>query len=842
MLSPEDRQILSAALRVLAECCDGARTKDRAGFSAIHVDVGHWLAQKDPAAWGENDVGMAAALVRHYRKTQLDPEGKDAKLSDVLERAKRDCTTRPKKIKVDGRVEIVDGNSDVHDDVTKRIRVYSNYKRELIEEQKDLIDNIYIDGTDKGRDAAGCLENAMAVQAMARKWGLRLPDNWTEVTADWPAVRHVSVVSGVIEIRGVSRDDFGDGQSGDNRFDWRRGWIGRLPGSSWNLAWASERIAEIDPDLPGLASLALEVRRAEQEEARLRTMSAALEGDASLIQGLPQPTARAIKPFQIGGISYILNNPCCIVADEQGLGKSLQALIAVELANAYPAVVVAPAVARIAWRREIERWLPHRRAHVIGVGKGAQGVPLTKAGVDVLILNYELLGANAEVMASLNPKTFVLDEAQYLKTHDSKRTEKIKEVLKATNPQSVLLLTGTPIMNRPSELLTMLTVLPRGGALERLGGFWHFARRYCDLKETFIGWGRTVLDFSGSSNLDELHDRLRATCLLRREKKQALPELADKVYLTVEAEISNRAEYEVAKTEFARWLEDNRQREEKQNKQPHRPDYRSDDIEDEWSDLVADLLSDLGCSQRSEALQKITYLRQLSGVGKIAEAANWIARFLAEGPSSKLVVFAYHLEVQTALAAQFPGSLTIAGNDSPLARDRAIQKFQHDASNRLIICSLKATQTALTLTAASTALFIDLDWTPSSLDQAADRIHRIGQMDVARIVTLIAPQTMDDRMMAVLEKKRGIISQAITNQKGNENNPIAPFGYLKNGMPRLQAPGPGRPRKYSDDERRERNNKVKAAWKNVHRDKQAAYTRAWRQRAAPEASASQERE
>ena len=142
-----------------------------------------------------------------------------------------------------------------------------------------------------------------------------------------------------------------------------------------------------------------------------------------------------------------------------------------------------------------------------------------------------------------------------------------------------------------------------------------------------------MLDFSGSSNLDELHDRLRATCLLRREKKQALPELADKVYLTVAAEITNRAEYDEANTDFVRWLENNKPREQKQQSQPQAPDDGSCEDGDEWGELLADILDGLSSWQRSEALQKITYLRQLSGVGKIAKAADWITQFLAEHPS-----------------------------------------------------------------------------------------------------------------------------------------------------------------------------------------------------------------
>jgi superfamily II DNA/RNA helicase len=130
--------------------------------------------------------------------------------------------------------------------------------------------------------------------------------------------------------------------------------------------------------------------------------------------------------------------------------------------------------------------------------------------------------------------------------------------------------------------------------------------------------------------------------------------------------------------------------------------------------------------------------------------------------------------------------LAITGDMSAKSRREAIRSFQDDPEVRIIICSLKAAQTAITLTAARRALLVELDWTPSSLEQAEDRIHRIGQAGQVVITYLVARETLDERMAAVLGTKR----EKIKIVAGSN----APFGYRNDGSARKQRPGPGRPR------------------------------------------------
>jgi superfamily II DNA/RNA helicase len=208
-------------------------------------------------------------------------------------------------------------------------------------------------------------------------------------------------------------------------------------------------------------------------------------------------------------------------------------------------------------------------------------------------------------------------------------------------------------------------------------------------------------------------------------------------------------------------------------------------------------------------------LRQLAGIGKIPAAVEWMRKRVKD---EKLVVFAFHVEVQERLAeALAPDSpLSITGEMSLKARRDAIQRFQSDPASRVIVCSLTAAQTAITLTAARRVLMVELDWTPSALEQAEDRVHRIGQTAQVEITYLRATGTLDDRMAAILAGKREAIATLAAA--------AAPFGYRKDGAPRKQPPGPGRPR-LDPATRAARRKTSKAVWQASHPDWMREYMR-----------------
>ncbi|MDQ8043372.1 MAG: DEAD/DEAH box helicase [Solirubrobacteraceae bacterium] len=491
-----------------------------------------------------------------------------------------------------------------------------------------------------------------------------------------------------------------------------------LIADAWNAAalrqYAEDYDLELDDEtIELLEGLTEEHRRAEEIVA----MSSATEGSGNL--ELPM-SAEALMAFQVAGVEYALDRRRTFIADEQGLGKTLQALQTIEADNAYPAVILCPASLKLNWEREASRWLPHRTRRVF-TGRGAQSTD-----ADLLILNYEIVEWHREDLAKLAPGALILDESHYCKSPKAKRTKAVQALAEDLPSGSLrLALTGTPLVNRPKELVPQLRIL---GRLGEFGSGAGFERR-----------------FGSPEERERLHWHLRRTCYLRRLKKDVLPQLPDKQRAVVPVELSNATDYARAEREFMGWL-----------------------IEQFGG--TDELDRKLTSAERGKALVKLGALRRLAGQGKVEMAASWIEDFLESG--EKLVVFANHVDVQHALADRFPEAVHILGADSPEVRDRAVQRFQEDPAVQLCVCSLRVAAHGLTLTAASDVAFVELGWTPAEHDQAEDRCHRIGQEDSVTAWYLLASGTIDERIAQLIENKRRIVSSVIDGTAGDDTSAI----------------------------------------------------------------------
>lgn len=227
-----------------------------------------------------------------------------------------------------------------------------------------------------------------------------------------------------------------------------------------------------------------------------------------------------LRPFQKACVKYIASNPKSIIADEPGLGKTIEALAAVQHLNAYPAVVVCPATLKLNWRLEAKRWLPGKTVEIWERGN-------VKAA-DIIITNYEMMPRQEAEIRELEPKALIFDESHKLKNKKGVRTKSALALSKGI--EVVLELTGTPVMNRAEELISQLKIV---GHLEDLGGEWTILRRYC--------WN--------SDKTEEFNQNLRATCFVRREKDKVLDELPKKQRIVVPVAVSlanyNRRKKEV---------------------------------------------------------------------------------------------------------------------------------------------------------------------------------------------------------------------------------------------------------------------------------------------------------
>ena len=183
---------------------------------------------------------------------------------------------------------------------------------------------------------------------------------------------------------------------------------------------------------------------------------------------------------------------------------------------------------------------------------------------------------------------------------------------------------------------------------------------------------------------------------------------------------------------------------------------------------------------------RLNNLRQLAAHGKLPTALAWIGDFLASG--EPLVVFAEHIAIQKALMERFPEACHILGADSGRNRQDAVDAFQREDGPQLIVCSIKAASQGITLTRASNVAFLELDWTPARHDQAEDRLHRIGQESAVTAWYLLAPDTIDETMVTLLQRKRALIDAVTDGQVRDEEPMIAavvrelrsrPFRHLR---------------------------------------------------------------
>ena len=490
-----------------------------------------------------------------------------------------------------------------------------------------------------------------------------------------------------------------------------------MPGATSNLVpldpWLADQLdaflARHDVEVAGPAAEALggllaEHRRASGAIRRSRADSAEPIADTAAVLG------GELAPFQWAGVRYALDARRAFLADEQGLGKTVEALATIEADNAYPAIVVCPASIKLGWEREVARWLPHRSVAVV---RGRSPVPPTG---EITIVNYEIVAAHFAALARRPLRAIVIDESHYCKNPQAKRTQAVRRLAHSVAPDGLrLALTGTPVLNHPDELIAQLRVI---GRLEEFGSGARFSR-----------------EFQTERSEERLHWHLRRRCFVRRLKSEVLPQLPAKRQVVVPVSPTNEREYRLAEHDVIAWL-------------------RSQPL-----DLSA-LDARIAATLRAERLAQLTTLQRLAARGKLAAALAWLEDFLSSG--EPLVVFARHVEVQQAVLARFPDALHLLGRDSLAQREMSIAAFQQAAGPRLIVCATRVAAQGITLTRASNVCFLELEWTPAMHDQAEDRCHRIGQRDSVTSWYLLAADTIDETMARLIQRKRELVS-AVTD-------------------------------------------------------------------------------
>lgn len=416
-------------------------------------------------------------------------------------------------------------------------------------------------------------------------------------------------------------------------------------------------------------------------------------------------------PYQRKGVTFLERRKGrALIADEMGLGKTVQVLGWLQHRRSYrPTIIICPTSVRLHWQSLIrlmlheECYLPYSQT-AAGIGYENQSF---------IIIHYSIVPFWVDWLRALKPKVIVVDEAQAIKTNNTKRTNAVKAL--ARKVPHVIGLTGTPIVNRPSEAFNILQIIDR----KTFPNQRKYAERYCDRKLTYWGW-----DESGAINIPELHELL-SSVMLRRRKVDVLKSLPPKIRSFVPLELTNRKEYTAAEKDFIGYVRETEGKEAAKK------------------------------ANKAAALTKVTFLRLLAARGKLEQAIDWIANTIEE---QKLVVFAVHREILDPVFNAFRKvAVRVDGSVNEAERGRAIDRFQKDPKCRLFVGQTQAAGTGITLTAASNVAFLELPWTPGDLLQCEDRCHRIGQVNSVTIHYLLAANTIDEKMADLIDRKRRIL-------------------------------------------------------------------------------------
>jgi hypothetical protein len=472
---------------------------------------------------------------------------------------------------------------------------------------------------------------------------------------------------------------------------------------------------------------------------------------------LDLPEGLKLYRFQAESVRFLESRRGrAVIAHEMGLGKTVISLSWLRIhPEARPAICVVPASLKINWQREARKWLANNE--LIQVVSGRPNGNGQKLWGSVIVINYDILKDWVKAIKVLNPQAVVFDESHFLKNPKAQRTQAGKELTK--NIPHVIAMSGTPIINRPSEFYNAInlvnpTVFP---------SWYKYASRYCAPK--FNGF---ATEYTGASHTEELHQILTNpdTGIMHRYlKKDVLKDLPAKIRSVVPLELGNRSEYERAVEDFLGWLEQHETevaREHLTNEQPldneEEIDWAAKRIGKDKADRAAG----------AEALVAMGKLKQLAARGKLKAAIEWINNVVDQG--EKIIIFAVHHWVVDRLMEAFGSqAVRLTGKENQEQRQQAVDRFQTDDSVRVFVGNLQAAGVGITLTAASHVAFMELGWQPGAHQQAEDRAHRIGQEQTVNIYYLVAEDTIEEDIAAMLDAKADVLGQVLDGHKAKES-------------------------------------------------------------------------
>ena len=495
-----------------------------------------------------------------------------------------------------------------------------------------------------------------------------------------------------------------------------------------------------------------------QEKQTMRELSKSANSDIEI----PVPEGLELYPFQKAGVNYALRQTNVLIADEMGLGKTPTSLCVINSDSSIKNVlVICPASLRLNWQQESIKWLidSNLKPEVIDAKN-----PLTSI-MNFVIINYDILNKNKAILHDRIWDILIVDECHYLKNPKAQRTTAVlghKGSKKTSYGKTIIIppesgieakrkifLTGTPIVNRPIEIHPVLSNI----APDDFDNFFKFAIRYCGAYRSKWGW-----DFNGASNLEELQNRLRETCMVRRLKSDVLKELPAKSRSIIEIPANGKIRH-IKKEQKV-------QKTNEETLEALRAAVELAKVSDS-KDIYAEAVKELKETSQA-AFTEISELRKQTAIAKAPIVADYIKENIES--SGKIVVFAHHHEVIDTFVEELSniGCVKLDGRDSMNARNRSVQAFQNHPEIKVFIGGIQAAGVGLTLTASAHVIFAELDWVPGNMSQAEDRCHRIGQSNHVLIQHLVLEGSIDAQLANVLVSKQKVIDKALDDETATE--------------------------------------------------------------------------
>lgn len=426
-----------------------------------------------------------------------------------------------------------------------------------------------------------------------------------------------------------------------------------------------------------------------------------------------------LRPYQKVGVEFFINNDGkAILADTMGLGKSLQTIAYIAHTQQKKTLVISPASVKYVWEAEVKKWSSLSPLVIEGSSSLS---PLVHAAHDVFIINYDIVKRFFNEIKALHWDLLVCDEFHYIKNSSAQRTKFVKAI--ASSIPRMLLLSGTPLLSRPVELFNGLNLMDPA----KWNDYYAYTKRYCDGKAGwFGGW-----EAKGAANIEELQRRI-SQYFLRRRKEDVLKELPPKTFIDVPVEMKKdfREDYQEVLEDFHEYMAKNKRGYE-------------------------------GVNTSATKLVQLNELRQITTAAKYDTALEMVTDIVENG--EKIVVFSVYNDPLLRMKEVFgEKAVLLIGSTDKDERKTIVDKFQKNDEIHVFLGGIKSAGVGLTLTAASKVLFIDYSWVPADHDQAADRIHRIGQTaENVTVYQLYARNTIDSYMQELLAEKKKVFDRLI---------------------------------------------------------------------------------